>query len=53
MALLTQSVFVSIPNFWLSIVLILFLSVGLPGLAFYGIGRLLRPYDGERSALRG
>ncbi len=45
-ALLTQSVFVSIPNFWLSIVLILFLSVKLglfPALGYQGFSYVLLP----------
>jgi peptide/nickel transport system permease protein len=46
MALLTQSVFVSIPNFWLSIVLILLLSVKLgwlPALGYQGFSYVLLP----------
>jgi len=46
LALLVQSVFVSIPNFWLSIVLILFLSVKLgwlPALGYQGFAYVLLP----------
>lgn len=46
LALLTQSVFVSIPNFWLSIVLILLLSVKLgwlPALGYQGFSYVLLP----------
>ena len=46
LALLVQSVFVSIPNFWLSIVLILFLSVKLgwlPALGYQGFSYVLLP----------
>lgn len=46
LALLTQSVFVSIPNFWLAIVLILFLSVKLgwlPALGYQGFSYVLLP----------
>ena len=46
LALLIQSVFVSIPNFWLSIVLILFLSVKLgwlPALGYQGFAYVLLP----------
>ncbi len=45
-ALMVQSVFVSIPNFWLSIVLILFLSVKLdwlPALGYQGFAYVLLP----------
>jgi len=46
LALLVQSVFVSIPNFWLSIVLILLLSVKLgwlPALGYQGFAYVLLP----------
>ena len=46
LALVVQSVFVSIPNFWLSIVLILFLSVKLgwmPALGYQGFAYVLLP----------
>lgn len=46
LALFVQSVFVSIPNFWLSIVLILFLSVKLgwmPALGYQGFAYVLLP----------
>ena len=46
LALVVQSVFVSIPNFWLSIVLILFLSVKLgwmPALGYHGFAYVLLP----------
>ena len=46
LALLIQSVFVSIPNFWLAIVLILFLSVKLgwlPALGYQGFSYVLLP----------
>lgn len=46
LALLTQSIFVSIPNFWLAIVLILFLSVKLgwlPALGYQGFSYVLLP----------